>query len=119
MKKNLLGIVFVFLAITVIAGCSSPNDALGVYNSSNNGSIEITYFDGEEGDFTASNLVLPRLHNGQSYYTANGDYEIFAVTNKNGNTYNIRFSVSGVAYIGVFNSSNMSITVEGITYTMV
>lgn len=114
MKKYF--VLTLFLFIFVLVGCGSHSDVLGTYSSNNNGSIEITAYNGREGEFTTSQVNLPRLNNGDSYTTPTGTIEIFTVTRSSGSNHTIRFSVDGVAYIGVFNSSTMSITVEGVTY---
>lgn len=45
-----------------------------------------------------------------------GNIFIFTVTRSGGSNHTIKFSVCGIACIGVFNSSAMSLTVEGVTY---
>lgn len=115
MKKVFL--VFMSLMfIMCLAGCDSYDDILGIYSSSNNGSIEITYFDGTDGEFVASGLVLSRLNNGNSYTTQSGDVELFTIYRIRGDVYSFRTSINGVAFIGTFNSDTYILTVEGINY---
>ncbi len=112
--------IIALLMIPLISGCSgSPEDVLGTYTSLNNGSIEIIAFDGDEGDFLAKDVILPRLNNGLPYTTLNNESEVFAVARVVGDNYTIRFSIDGIAYIGNFDSKAMSITVEGTTYAII
>lgn len=106
--------------LCVLTACSgSPQDVIGTYTSSNNGSVQITSFDGDEGDFLAQNVTLSRLNNGYAYTTVSNETEVFAVARVVGNNYTIRFSIDGVAYIGNFDLKSMSLTVEGITYVII
>lgn len=116
MKKIIFPLFMVF--VVTLVGCGSHEDVLGTYQSANNGSIEITSYDGREGEFTATQLILPRLNNGNPYSTSTGFIEVFTVTRSVGSNHTIRFAVGGVAYIGVFNASNMSVTVEGVIYNI-
>lgn len=115
-KLFLILVAFIFLVSLI--SCSSPQDVLGTYSSANNGSITITAFDGEDGEFEAHNIVLPRLNNGARYSTASDQIELFTVYRKNGNVYNFRASVNGVAFIGTFNSSDLTVTIENIVYSV-
>lgn len=116
MKKIVL-LLFLFLSVG-LGACSSNEDVLGIYHSQSNGSVEITSFDGREGEFIADSIILARLNNGNSYSTLTGSIEIFTVTRSVGSNHTIRFAIGGVAYVGVFNSSSMSITVEGVVYNI-
>ncbi len=113
-KLFLLLMVFMFLVI--LTGCTSTKDVLGTYSSPNNGSIEITEFDGEDGEFKAYGILLPRLNNGASYSTASNQTELFTVYRKNGDIYSFKASVNGVAFIGTFNSSDLTVTIENVVY---
>lgn len=108
----------VLLFSFVFSGCDSTDDILGTYSSSNNGTIEITYFDGTDGEYVASGLVLSRLNNGNSYTTQSGDVELFTIYRKTGDVYSFRTSIDGVAFIGTFNSDTYILTVEGINYSV-
>ena len=105
-------------------GLSSCNPAMaeqviGTYSSPNNGSIEITTFDGDEGEFKAYGITLPRLNEGYSYTTPSDSIEIFAIARSySNNDQLIRFSIDGVAYIATFSFNNMTIEVEGTTYAI-
>lgn len=114
-KKILISL----LLATSLMSCDNTQSILGNYTSLNNGSVEITAFDGDEGEFLANNLILARLNNGQPYTTPSNETEIFAVARVVNNNYTIRFSVDGVAYIGNFDLNAMSITVEGTTYAII
>lgn len=119
MKKIKKFIMALFM-FPLISSCSdSPQDILGTYSSLSNGSIEIIAFDGDEGEFLAKNVILPRLNNSLPYTTLNNESEIFAVARVVGDNYTIRFSIDGVAYIGIFDSKAMNITVEGTIYEII
>lgn len=116
--KRLFLVCGVLLFGLFFSGCDSTDDILGTYSSSNNGTIEITYFDGTDGEFVASGLVLSRLNNGNSYTTQSGDVELFTIYRKTGDVYSFRTSIDGVAFIGTFNSDTYILTVEGINYSV-
>lgn len=115
-SAKLFLLLTVLIFIIVLAGCTSPKEVLGTYSSPNNGSIEITEFDGEDGEFKAYGILLPRLNNGASYSTASNQIELFTVYRKNGDVYSFRASVNGVAYIGTFNSLDLTVTIENVVY---
>lgn len=108
----------------LVFGLSSCNPAvadqvIGTYSSPNNGSIEITAFDGDEGEFKAYGVTLPRLNDVYSYTTPSNSIEIFAIARSySNNDQLIRFSIDGVAYIAKFSFNNMTIEVEGTTYAI-
>lgn len=110
--------------VLLVFGLSSCNPAvaeqvIGTYSSPNNGSIEITAFDGDEGEFKAYGVTLPRLNDGYSYTTPSDSIEIFAIARSySNNDQLIRFSIDGVAYIATFSYNNMTIEVEGTTYAI-
>ena len=121
MKLKFVLSAFAVLSLScVLTACNgSPQDVIGTYSSLNNGSVQITAFDGDEGDFLAQNITLPRLNNGNTYTTPSNETEVFTVARVVGDNYRIRFSIDGVAYIGDFDLQFMSITVEGTTYAIV
>lgn len=110
--------------LLLVFGLSSCNPAIaeqviGTYSSPNNGSIEITAFDGDEGEFKAYGVTLPKLNDGYSYTTPSDSIEIFAIARSySNNDQLIRFSIDGVAYIATFSFNNMTIEVEGTTYAI-
>ncbi len=119
MKKYFIVTVLVLCIISstfIFTACDSYEDVLGTYSSPNNGTIQITDFDYPDGEFIATNIVLPRLNNGEPYTTASGDVELFTVYRQVGNVYRFRVSIDGVAYIGEFDSSTYILTVENITF---
>ena len=122
MTKNKIAKLFLilmaFIFLFSLIGCAAPQDVLGTYSSDNNGSITITAFDGEDGEFIADKIVLPRLNNGNSYSTDSKDVELFTVYRQSGKVYSFRASVDGVAYIGTFDASNDTITIENVVYTV-
>ena len=113
-----------FAGLLLVFGLSSCNPAvaeqvIGTYSSPNNGRIEITAFDGDEGEFKAYGVTLPRLNDGYSYTTPSDSIEIFAIARSySNNDQLIRFSIDGVAYIATFSFNNMTIEVEGTTYAI-
>ena len=118
-QKRLTKLVLIMFALTtllVLVGCNGPQDVLGTYSSANNGSITITAFDGKDGEFKANNIILPRLNNGNDYSTDSKDIELFTVYRQNGNIYFFRASLNEVAYIGTFDSSTLTLTIENISY---
>lgn len=110
--------------LLLLLGLTSCNadvaqQVIGTYSSPNNGSIEITAFDGDEGEFKAYGIILPRLNDGYSYTTPSNSIEIFAIARSYANNdHLIRFSIDGVAYIATFRFNNMTIEVEGTTYAI-
>ena len=67
------------LLVFGLSSCSGTEQVLGTYSSPNNGSIGITAFDGDEGEFKAYDITLPRLNDGYSYTTPSNSIEIFAI----------------------------------------
>lgn len=109
------------LMVFGLSGCSAEEakQVIGTYASPTNGSIEITAFDGDEGEFKAYGITLPRLNDGYEYTTPSNSIEIFAVARSySNNDQLIRFSVDGVAYIATFSFNNMTIEVEGTKYAI-
>lgn len=110
--------------LLLVFGLSSCNPAvaeqvIGTYSSPNNGSIEITAFDGDEGEFKAYGVTLPRLNDGYSYTTPSDSIEIFVIARSySNNDQLIRFSIDGAAYIATFSYNDMTIEVEGATYAI-
>lgn len=102
-----------------LTNCSGTEQVIGTYTSPNNGCVEITVFNGDEGEFRAHEIRLPRLNNGYSYTTPSNSIEIFAIARSySNNNQLIRFSIDGVAYIAAFSYNNMTIEVEGTTYAI-
>ncbi len=114
--RNLIASLLLFFGLS---SCSGTEQVIGTYSSPNNGSIEITDFDGDEGEFKALGVTLPRLNDGYSYTTPTDSIEIFAIARSyTNNDQLIRFSIDGVAYIATFSFNNMTIEVEGTTYAI-
>ncbi len=120
MKKSMAFSACLLLLLS-LTSCNADvaQQVIGTYSSPNNGSIEITAFDGDEGEFKAYGIILPRLNDGYSYTTPSNSIEIFAIARSYANNdHLIRFSIDGVAYIATFRFNNMTIEVEGTTYAI-
>lgn len=106
--------------MVLLVACNGPQDINGTYSSDNNGSIEITQFEDNDGEFKALNLKLPRLNNNTEYTTKGDDTETFTVYKQSGDIYSFRTSINGVAYIGTFDARNSIITIndssENVTF---
>lgn len=119
--KKILSLFATAIGCVCLSSCNAnvAEQVIGRYNSPNNGSIEITSFDGDEGEFLAYNVRLPRLNDGQYYTTPTGEYEVFMVARSyDNNDQLIRFSIDGTAYIAMFCYEDMTIEVEGTTYVI-
>ena len=117
--KKIRTLIAGLLLVFGLTSRSGTEQVLGTYSSPNNGSIEITAFDGDEGEFKAYAIRLPRLNSGYSYTTPSNSTEIFAIARSySNNDQLIRFSIDGVAYIATFSYNNMTIEVEGTTYAI-
>jgi hypothetical protein len=102
-----------------LSSCSGTEQVIGTHSSPNNGSVEITAFDGDEGEFKAYGITLARLNDEYSYTTPSNSIEIFAIARSYSNDDQlIMFSIDGVAYIATFSFNDMTIKVEGTIYAI-